>query len=215
MRSSTWIKGGALVGLLGGVWWGLQAAGVDVRTWTPERIRSSVLSFGVWAPGIYLLVYGQPLVPLPASVMTLSGGLAFGPVWGTVAAVSGATMRACNQFLVARMLGREAVASMLRGRVARFDERVGANGFKAVLAIRLIPGTPFDLQNYGLGFSRVRFGPYILATILGLIPHTAALVYLGDSLTDPGQLWKLALAVVLVVGLVLVGRAWRMRHQPS
>jgi uncharacterized membrane protein YdjX (TVP38/TMEM64 family) len=68
---------------------------------------------------------------------------------------------------------------------------------------------PLDMQNYALSFSRVRFSPYILGTALGFLPGSIAYAYLGDSLTEPGQLWKLVLAVCLVLVLVLLPRLWR------
>ena len=204
MPRSLWIRLALLALFLASLVWGLKALGLDVGDLTPERVRSFVLSFGVWAPVIYLGVYGQPIVPLPASVLTITGGLAFGPAWGTAAALTGGTIRACGQFLIAKRLGREAVAKLLKGRLAAVDERIGAHGFVAVLLIRLIPNVPFDLQNYGLGFSRVRFSPYALATFLGMIPGSFAFVYLGYSLTDPKQLWKLGVAVLLIIGLILL-----------
>lgn len=206
MTRSVWVKLGILAACLASLFWGLQALGVRPADVTPERIRAFVLSFGVWAPVIYLLAYGQPIVPLPASVMTITGGLAFGPSWGTLAALVGATVRACSEFLVARLLGRQAVERLLRGKLAAWDAKLAANGFTAVLLIRLVPNLPFDMQNYGLGFSRVRFSAYAPATVLGMIPGSFAYVYLGYSLTDPAQLWKLGVAVLLILGLVVLQR---------
>ena len=197
-----------------GLGWLVRALGFDVRQVTPDTIRAFVLSFGAWAPAVYVLAYAQPLVPLPASVMTITGGLAFGPAWGTLAALCGATARACSQFLTARLLGRDAVAKLLKGKMAALDEKIAANGFKAVLLIRLIPNLPFDVQNYGLGFSRVSFPPYALASVLGMIPGCVAFVYLGYSLTDPKQIWKLLLAILVIVGLMVAQRAWKARQQP-
>jgi uncharacterized membrane protein YdjX (TVP38/TMEM64 family) len=210
-----WVKLGVFFLVIVGAGWGLKTLGIDVTAITPEKVRELVLSFGVWAPGIYLLAYGQPLVPLPASVMTITGGLAFGPLWGTLAALGGATARACTQFGVARSLGREAVAALLKGKVAALDQKIGVHGFKAVLWIRLIPNLPFDVQNYGLGFSRVRFGPYALATFLGMIPGCFAFVYLGYSLTDPKQLWKLLLAGLIIVGLMRTQGGWKKRQRST
>ena len=96
--------------------------------------------------------------------------------------------------------------------MAALDAQIGANGFVTVLLIRLIPNVPFDMQNYGLGFSRVRFGPYALATCLGMIPGSFAFVYLGYSLTDPKQLWKLGVAVLLIVGLIVLQRLLKSRR---
>ena len=206
MGRRAWIKLGILVACLASLFWGLRALGIRPDDVTPDKVRTLILSFGVWAPIVYLAAYGQPIVPLPASIMTITGGLAFGPLWGTVAALAGATVRACNEFLIARLLGRQAVERLLRGKLAAWDAKLAANGFTAVLLIRLVPNLPFDLQNYGLGFSRVRFSAYAPATVLGMIPGSFAYVYLGYSLTDPKQLWKLGLAVLLILGLVVLQR---------
>ncbi len=215
MNRTRWLKIAAFLVVAVGIGWGLKLAGVDLSQVNPERIRSFVLSFGPWAPAIYLLAYGQPIVPLPASVMTITGGLAFGPAWGTVAALVGATIRACSEFLVARLLGRDAVARLMKGKVATLDQKIADHGFQTVLLIRLIPSLPFDVLNYGLGFSRVRFGVYVLASFLGMIPGCFAYVYLGYSLTDPRNLWKLGLAVLLIIGLMVAQQAWKKRHAAS
>lgn len=211
MKGSIWVKLGVLAFIVIGLGLILRAAGVDVRQITPERIRMFVLSFGIWAPVAYLAAYGQPIVPLPASVMTITGGIAFGPAWGTLAALSGATLRACSEFLVARLLGREAVAKLLKGKIAKLDQKISENGFKAVLLIRLIPNLPFDVQNYGLGFTQVGFSAYVLASFLGMAPGAFAYVYLGSSLTDPKQIWKLGVAVLLIVGLVFATSTFKRR----
>jgi len=212
MRKSIGLKPALFILIVVGIGWILKAVGIDFTQVSPERVRAFVLSFGVWAPAIYLLAYGQPIVPLPASVMTITGGLAFGPTWGTLTALIGATIRACSEFLVARLLGREAVAKLFKGKVAQLDQKIGEHAFQAVLLIRLIPNLPFDIQNYGLGFSQVRFAPYALASFLGMIPGSFAYVYLGYSLTDPNQVWKLLLAVLLIVGLMVAQRAWKVKR---
>jgi len=212
MKGSGWVKAGVLAVAVICVGWVAQALGFDVRRLSPERVREFVLSFGVSAPLIYLLTYGQPIIPLPASVMTITGGLAFGPLWGTLGALAGATARACGQFGIARLFGREAVTRLLKGKIATLDQRLGENSFKAVLFIRLIPNVPFDMQNYGLGFSRAKFLPFAAATFLGMIPGAFALVYLGYSLTDPQQIWKLGVATLLIIGLMVATSKWKRRQ---
>lgn len=205
------LRVGIFLVLLLGFGWELQASGVDLRQITPERVRAFVLSFGIWAPAMYFLVYAQPIIPLPATALTMAGGLAFGPLWGTLAALGGASVRGCGQFLIARLFGREAVAGLLKGRAAAIDQRVEVRAFSTVLLIRLIPNVPFDLQNYGLGFSRIRFGTFAWASLIGIVPGIFVNAYLGYSLTDLRQAWKLALAILLIVGLVF-GQRWLARR---
>ncbi len=204
MNNSRWVKLGILVFMMVGVGWGLSALGLDIAVLSPSKMKELMLSFGVWAPVMYLVAYGQPIIPLPASVMTITGGLAFGPVWGTLSALVGATTRACTQFGVARLLGRETVAKLFKGKVAAVNNKIAEHGFKTVLLIRLIPNFPFDMQNYGLGFSKVRFTPFALATFLGMIPGSFAFVYLGYSITEPKHIWKLGVAILLIIGLMVV-----------
>ena len=215
MSRKAWIKLVGLAAVIVGLIVGLRMLGLDVTRLTPAQVRTFVLSFGVWAPVIYLAVYGQPLVPLPASIMTATAGLLFGTLWGVPAAMAGTTLRACTQFLVARLVGQEAVEKLLRGHVSKLYQTTGRIGFKTVFLVRFIPNFPFDVQNYALGFSDVRFAPYMLGTILGLIPGTIVVVYFGHALTDARRLWPVLLAMLLIVGLVIVQRLWAAkRRQP-
>lgn len=213
MKGSIGVKLGIFTFIVVGLGLILRATGFDVRQLSPDRIREFILSFGVWAPVVYLAAYGQPVVPLPASVMTIAGGVAFGPAWGTLAALGGASLRACSEFLVARLLGREAVARLLKGNIANLNQKIGENGFKTVLLIRLIPNLPFDIQNYGLGFTQVKFSAYALASVIGMAPGAFVYVYLGSSLTNPSQIiWKLGLAVLLIAGLTFATAALKKRQ---
>ena len=215
MKRSLWLKLGLLAVLIVGIGWVMKLLGVDVTRLSPERVGEFVRSFGALAPLVYLGAYGQPVIPLPASLMTIVGGVAFGKSLGFIMALCGATLRAASEFLVARLLGRDVVAKLLKGKVAAIDQKIGENGFKAVLFIRLIPNFPFDMQNYGLGFSRVPFLSYVVATFLGMMPGCFAFVYLGYSLTDPKQIWKLGVAILLIVALMWGQRLWVKRQRPA
>jgi uncharacterized membrane protein YdjX (TVP38/TMEM64 family) len=175
--------------LAGFRWWEL----------TPERVRAYVLSFGLWAPLIYFLAFAQPVVPLPASVMSMAGGLAFGLGGGLTTALSAATIRACGQFLIARFFGREAVKTLLRGRLASIDRRIGRRGFLTVLLIRITPNVPYDIQSFSLGCSRVPFHIFAMATFVALIPIILLWVYIGQNLTEPSQFWKIVVLLILVI----------------
>jgi len=193
------------VGILG-VLMAVRTLGFHWSRIDPQHVRSYVQSFGWWAPAIYVLVYAQPVIPLPASVMAMAAGLSFGLVGGLVMAVAAATIRGCGQFLISRALGREAIASMLKGRVAALDQRIGQRGFETVLWMRIVPNVPYDLQNVSLGCSRVAFRSFALATLLGIIPGLFLWVYVGHTLTDGRGLWKIAAGLI---GLTVLWYLWR------
>lgn len=82
-----------------------------------------------------------------------------------------------------------------------------------VLATRLIPAVPFSVLNYAAGASSIRVLPYTLATFVGVLPGTAAIVILGDALT--GQVSPALLVVSMctagmgVAGLIVEIRSHR------
>ncbi len=72
-------------------------------------------------------------------------------------------------------------------RFAAIDRAVGEQGRKIVFLLRLSPVFPFNLLNYGLGLTRVRFPDYFAASI-GMLPGTLLYVYYGKLLGDVAAL---------------------------
>ncbi|KAL8515361.1 hypothetical protein ACS0TY_014171 [Phlomoides rotata] len=142
---------------------------------------------GPWGPLVLAVAY-IPLTVLavPASVLTLGGGYLFGLPVGFVADSIGATIGAGAAFLLGRTIGRSYVLSKLKDypkfrAVAIAIER---SGFKIVLLLRLVPLLPFNMLNYLLSVTPVPIGHYMLASWLGMMPITFALVYVGTTLKD-------------------------------
>jgi uncharacterized membrane protein YdjX (TVP38/TMEM64 family) len=73
-------------------------------------------------------------------------------------------------------------------RFAAIDRAVAKNGFKMILLLRLSPLVPFSVLNYALGLSNVRFGTYVVASFLGMLPGTFMYVYLGSLITNVSEL---------------------------
>ena len=207
-----WVRFLALALVVVGAVLVLNALGVRWSSLVPERIRSYVLSFGWWAPIVYFLLYAQPVVPLPASVMLMAAGLAFGLGVGLPLAYAALVVRACGQFLMTRWFGREAVAGLLRGRLAQLDHTVERWGFQTVLWFRLIPNVPYDIQNFSLGLSSVHFSSFALATVVGVLPGTVLWVYLGHTTTGVETLWHAGALIVLLRGFGAACRWHRARR---
>ena len=59
-----------------------------------------------------------------------------------------------------------------------------------LLYMRLLPFIPYELQNYIAGLIDISVGKFILASFIGLLPGTFALIYLGNTITDISQFKK-------------------------
>lgn len=59
--------------------------------------------FGHWTPMLFVLLYAVATVLfVPGVVFSLAGGALFGPLWGTIWNLAGATLGASLAFLTAR-----------------------------------------------------------------------------------------------------------------
>jgi rhodanese-related sulfurtransferase len=84
---------------------------------------------------------------------------------------------------------------------------VAREGWRFVAFTRLVPIFPFNLLNYALGATPIRFLPYLLASAVCMLPGTAAYTYLGylgreaaggaEGLVHKGLLGLALLAVAL------------------
>jgi uncharacterized membrane protein YdjX (TVP38/TMEM64 family) len=145
-------------------------------------LNDSFGRLGLWGIGLFAIVYAVAAVLfVPGSALTIGAGVVYGLGWGFVAVSAGSTLGATAAFLVARHLARRRVERWAARdpRFAAIDEAVGREGWRIVLLTRLSPVFPFNLLNYLYGLTRVRLGPYVLASWIGMMPGTLLYVYLG------------------------------------
>lgn len=143
-----------------------------------------------WA--VFVLAYIAAAVLLvPGTIPTLAAGFVFGLPLGVALVSAGSVLGAATAFLVGRFFARD----WIRGRIAnlpRFaalDRAVSHDGFVIVLLTRLSPLFPFNLLNYALGITGVRFRDYFFASWIGMLPATVLYVYIG---TLAGSVTELA-----------------------
>lgn len=204
--------------------WLLLAAAIVLIVWLSRSVfdidanglRSWILSFGLWAPAIYILIYTiRPVVFFPASVLSIAGGLAFGAWQGTLYTVIGATLGAMLSFAIAKTIGKSLVRREWTGNAGKIQSQMEQNGFLYVLLFRFIPVINFDLISYAAAFAKVRFAPFALATLIGIIPGTFAYNFLGSSFIS-GNPWIIMLAVVVFAILtavpILIRNKWNKKQ---
>lgn len=145
---------------------------------------------GFWGPAAFIAGYIVISIAfIPGSVMTLAAGAVFGLLEATTYVLVGATLGSAAAFLISRYLARGLVATWVGGNpgFAAIDRAVGAQGFKMVLLMRLSPVFPYNLLNYSLGLTTVRFTDFVLASI-GMLPGTVLYAYYGVLAGDVARL---------------------------
>lgn len=140
-------------------------------------------SIGIWGPFVYAALYVLICVLLiPGSILTLGAGAVFGVFRGTLYTSIAATLGAAVAFILGRTLLRDWVARTVEKRpmLKAVDRAVGKEGGRVVFLLRLSPLVPFSISNYVYGLTKVRLGPYVLASLTGMLPGVFVYTYIGS-----------------------------------
>ncbi len=170
-------------------------------------IQNWIEEAGNAAPLLFMLVYivGTVLF-FPGAVLTLLGGALFGPVLGTFYNLTAATIGAMLSFLVARYLASDFVEKKTAGKLKQLINGVEKEGWRFVAFTRLVPLFPFNLLNYGLGLTKIKFSHYSIATYIFMLPGAIAYTYLGyigkEAATGGEGLIQKAMLALALLGLV-------------
>jgi uncharacterized membrane protein YdjX (TVP38/TMEM64 family)/rhodanese-related sulfurtransferase len=180
-----------------------------------RALESWVQQFGAAGPLVFMSVYALATVLfLPGSVLTLAGGALFGPLWGTLYNLTGATAGAAAAFLIARYLASDWVHRRAGGRTRQLIEGVEKEGWRFVAFVRLVPLFPFNLLNYALGLTRIPLGKYVVASYVFMLPGAIAYTYLGYAGREAigggeGMIRKGLLALALLAAAAFLPRLVR------
>lgn len=148
----------------------------------PDAFEVALRGLGPWAPAGFVLLFALATVLFaPGSLFGLAGGFLFGPVFGTLWNLFGATLGATLAFLAARYVASEWVAQRAAGRLQQLLDGVQAEGWRFVALTRLVPLVPFNLLNYALGLTRIRVAEYAATTFVCMVPGAAAYAWLGHA----------------------------------
>jgi uncharacterized membrane protein YdjX (TVP38/TMEM64 family) len=176
-----------------------------------DRLRELIAGYGALAPAIYILIYAlAPVLLLPGLPITIAGGILFGPFWGVVYTITGATIGASLAFLTARYVARDWVKGKLTGpRWEKLDSEVARHGWKVVAFTRLIPAFPFNLLNYAFGLTKIPFAHYVFVSFICMLPACIAFIVFSSSLLglirgNVSTTALLGIALIVLVSLLPV-----------
>ena len=151
---------------------------------TAEQLGGLIEAAGIWAPIVYIVGYAVGVcVLVPGTLLAVVGAAVFGPYLGFLYVWIGAMIGATLAFLIGRHLGRDFAASMIGESLKRYDAAIERNGFATTLYLRLIY-FPFNVMNFGMGLTGVRFRDYFLGTALGILVGTFIFTFAVGTIRD-------------------------------
>ncbi len=128
------------------------------------------------------VIFVAQIFMVPLTPLALAAGVFFG-FWGGLTAITlGTGFGGAFNFIVARHLAREAIARRLahHEKFQLIDAAIAREGWKIVALLRFCP-MPYGLANYCYGLTAIRFWPYLLTTVVCIIPANVILSGIGAS----------------------------------
>lgn len=189
-------------------WW-LQHP--EINLFTPDSFRNIVKSLGLLGPLVYisLLALSVVISPVPSAPLAVVAGAIWGSTLAGIYSVIGGFIGSLIAYFLGRTLGRSAVKG-LTGKAIYFSKRRGEVYLGWLIFItRLLPILSFDLISYGAGITGISLPIYATATLLGMIPSTFLLTYMGSAFSVQ---MPVAVALAVIFLIVLIALPWGIKR---
>ena len=173
-----------------------------------DDIRIFIQSIGVVAPLIFIgLQLLQTIIPfVPGGFITLSGGYLFGVVLGTLYSLIGLVLGSFIVFSISNKYLAPYVKKSKNKNVRKLNLLLKAYCSPLLFVTRMIPFFPHDLFSYVVGSSSISRKKFMIATVLGFLPHAFIHSYVGDSVYQGiyGIGFYLILVIMVFGGMIYI-----------
>ncbi len=165
------------------------------------ELKDYVQIYGNWVPFVLLVIIVISssvgfvfTIPVAAAALILDMYSAF------IISIVGLTLGALISFLIARYIGRDYVEKRFihkRKKLEHYDEHLEKKGFLTVFFLRLIAFIPYEIVNIVAGLSRIHIVPYMLGTLVGIMPGVLITIYFVRSTNNAGSAQFIIATVLL------------------
>lgn len=138
-----------------------------------DAFRKFVLSFGVWAPLVFLVAQVVQVIisPIPGNITGLVGGALFGWVKGFALNGMGVMLGSIIAFFIARLFGQSIVIRLIGREVfSKYSHLFHTKFIVGLFLIFLFPFFPDDALCFLAGLSSLPFPVFILLIVVGRLP---------------------------------------------
>ncbi|MBW3565273.1 MAG: VTT domain-containing protein [Acidobacteria bacterium] len=156
-----------------------------------------------WAPIAFVAMVAMlTVLPVPASLFVVLGAVLWGWAEGGLYVLAGCLLAAWVSFELARWVIGGAVMKYLSRKFPKLYGILDQAGAQTVAVLRLVPGIPFFVFNYGSGVTSMRLKDFLLGSSIGLPVSVFVVAFSADAIVT-GALGQADLVNrLLIVSLV-------------
>ena len=116
------------------------------------------------------------------SILILASGFIFGTLIGTVIALITLTLGSSLTYIIANFFFQDLVKEKFANRFKFLEEKIKTNEFFIIFLVRIIGGTPIQLQNIIPVLFNIKLKNFFFASLLGFAPQVYIFSALGSVL---------------------------------
>ncbi|AHM62693.1 hypothetical protein D770_22230 [Flammeovirgaceae bacterium 311] len=179
-----------------------------------EQISEWVGQFGFWGPVFVILAMVAQMFLLVINVVALMlvAIIAYGPLWGSLLAITAVLVASSIGYIIGRSLGEAGVIRLIgkkaEKKVYGFMEQYGV---WTIIIARLSPFLSNDAVSFVAGLARMGYLKFIGATLAGIIPLTVLLAWLGENneRLKNGLIWLSAISIAALIAYILYSKYFK------
>ena len=116
------------------------------------------------------------------SILVLASGFIFGTLIGTVIALITLTLGSSLTYIIANFFFQDLVKEKFANRFKFLEEKIKTNEFFIIFMLRVIGGTPIQIQNIIPVLFNIKLKNFFFASLLGFVPQVYIFSALGSGL---------------------------------
>lgn len=174
-----------------------------------QKIEAWVQKFGVMGPLVLILIMMVQmfLFVVPNILVMIISIVIYGPVWGSVIALTGVFCSSSIGYLLGHYLGPVTVNKLIKTetqlKISDFIERYGV----VAIAITRLASLSNDSLSIVAGLLKMSYRKYILATLAGITPLIVLLALYGrNGRIERALIWIAGISLVLLFIYIFIDK---------
>lgn len=189
-----------------------------------EGIKKWVLANDNWAAVIYIAIFViLPIFFFPVPIIVVAGGTIFGLFKGSLYTLIGVMINTPIMYFIGRFLLKDFVHSFVNKHMSKKLQNALNSTNQKILSlvlfiIRLSPIFSYNLVNYISGVTEIKFIPYILTTIVGVLPGLVVFINIGENVLRVGSkefYISISFLLVLVIVSAIISKLFLKNEDSS
>lgn len=173
-----------------------------------------------YAPLAFIAAFVFGAMFIPTTVFVLTAAFFWGWFLGGVYALIGAVICAILSFELSRYVFGDLTARLFSEKLPKLHRVLDHAGIRSVMLLRLVPGIPFPVFNFGAGLTSLRSRDYLIGSTVGLTIPIFIIAFSADAIfagtLGRGEVaGRLSIAAVLLAILIIVPHLMMKRMSTS